>query len=346
MKKNKLSKGFLFACVLMLLLTSCTKGTADTTAENTGAVSTEAEIASSESGSEQQTEPVEDEEPEQEDMSLPQAKKPNVKGAVNLSPSNVLIYGNATENCTVKIRYSDNRVEKTKISDKYFYVQATTQKSRENVYVSVVYDGHRTSEEVETVIRYNSELNTPVIAGTDSRLYLSHTVPFHQGVKRVDKNLLEYAAKTVEERIAKVRELTGKNTKFIYIISPNPMTVYYDSLQSVYSNKQNATPASKFVERISQVDGVIAPDLREVFNEHRDEDIFFRTDTHWTELGAYYAYEAMMKEVKKEHSGAILRELDEFDIEYKVCTGGDMCGMIGASNKQRKQSLFSMQNLI
>ncbi|MDR0818699.1 MAG: hypothetical protein LBN43_03895 [Oscillospiraceae bacterium] len=36
-------------------------------------------------------------------------------------------------------------------------------------------------------------------------------------------------------------------------------------------------------------------DVRSVLNEHKDEQIFYRTDHHWTGLGAYYGYAATVK---------------------------------------------------
>lgn len=38
-------------------------------------------------------------------------------------------------------------------------------------------------------------------------------------------------------------------------------------------------------------------DIRDTFNKHKDEYIYYRTDHHWTTLGAYYAYEQWAREV-------------------------------------------------
>lgn len=43
-------------------------------------------------------------------------------------------------------------------------------------------------------------------------------------------------------------------------------------------------------------DKVKTVDIYENLMEHRDEYIFFRTDHHWTQLGAYYGYEVFCKE--------------------------------------------------
>ena len=44
-----------------------------------------------------------------------------------------------------------------------------------------------------------------------------------------------------------------------------------------------------------QEQGVSMIDLAKVLSAHTDEDIYYRTDHHWTSLGAYYAYAAWMQ---------------------------------------------------
>ena len=41
-------------------------------------------------------------------------------------------------------------------------------------------------------------------------------------------------------------------------------------------------------------------DFRSILSDHADEDIFYRTDHHWTSLGAYYGYTALMEALGRE----------------------------------------------
>ncbi len=34
-------------------------------------------------------------------------------------------------------------------------------------------------------------------------------------------------------------------------------------------------------------------DVRQTLADHKDEYIYYRTDHHWTSLGAYYAYQQL-----------------------------------------------------
>ena len=51
-------------------------------------------------------------------------------------------------------------------------------------------------------------------------------------------------------------------------------------------------------------------DLSKVLKKHSDEEIFYRTDHHWTSLGAYYAYTEWAKKTKHK-----VKEKKDFSIE-------------------------------
>lgn len=54
-------------------------------------------------------------------------------------------------------------------------------------------------------------------------------------------------------------------------------------------------------------------DVNEVLNSHSSDYIYYRTDHHWTSLGAYYAYEAYAKDIGKKPSN--LNELKFAEME-------------------------------
>lgn len=49
-----------------------------------------------------------------------------------------------------------------------------------------------------------------------------------------------------------------------------------------------------FIVQGTALEGVRAIDFRTALSAHAEEDIFYRTDHHWTTLGAYYGYTALM----------------------------------------------------
>ena len=43
-------------------------------------------------------------------------------------------------------------------------------------------------------------------------------------------------------------------------------------------------------------------DVRDALKQHTDEYIYYRTDHHWTTLGAYYGYETLMNSLEKDYT--------------------------------------------
>lgn len=76
-------------------------------------------------------------------------------------------------------------------------------------------------------------------------------------------------------------------------------------LKKLDSADQNATLAAMH-DPMSE--NVITVDTVSALLEHNDEYLFFRTDHHWTALGAYYAYEAVCEAL-----GMEARPLDDFE---------------------------------
>ncbi len=60
-------------------------------------------------------------------------------------------------------------------------------------------------------------------------------------------------------------------------------------------------------------DSVHGVDVCDALRSHKDEYIYFRTDHHWTQLGAYYAYLEFCREKGVEPSDILARNRERFD---------------------------------
>ena len=106
--------------------------------------------------------------------------------------------------------------------------------------------------------------------------------------------LYSYTDKTAEKYASYVnkaaKELAGKADVYDVIIPlSSGITLpdnYYDKITS--SNQKRAM--DNIIDKLS--DDVKAVNMYDNLMKHRNEYIYFRTDHHWTALGAYYGYEA------------------------------------------------------
>lgn len=83
-------------------------------------------------------------------------------------------------------------------------------------------------------------------------------------------------------------------------------------------------------------DNVLKVDVISNLLEHNDEYLFFRTDHHWTALGAYYAYEALCDAL-----GFTATPLEDFETWDQGELTGSLYGRVRFPTKLRKDNLVA-----
>ena len=103
---------------------------------------------------------------------------------------------------------------------------------------------------------------------------------------------LSYVVRTVPYNMNKIVDLVrqhfGDTVKVHYMIVPMPLAYYFpESLKNLWIDQRVIIESVK--EKLS--DNITFVNIYDKLYEHKDEYIYFRTDSHWTQLGAYYAAE-------------------------------------------------------
>ena len=262
---------------------------------------------------------------------------PVIIGKASQAGDRVIIYGKTENNAKITYQGKDGKTFTDKAMGHYFYIEVHGTDS-DLITLYATSDGKKDSNRVQVAVSFGGE-TTNVFAGRNSRLFYRPTVSYLFGSVQANSSMLKYTRNRLSYVLKEVQARTGKDTKLIYLIAPNPVTVYYDEqhdyILSASGGIRRPTAGSQFVEYMNN-DGkhedIIVPDLLKVFDEHKDEMIYFSTDTHWSELGAYYAYAEMMKHISKDFPKAKAHPLSEFDIEIVDCAGGDLSSMLHAGN--------------
>ncbi len=118
-----------------------------------------------------------------------------------------------------------------------------------------------------------------------------------------DQESVEQYAKAINTC---AQNLKGEATVYS-ILAPTSAAVLLDD--SVYKSLGGTDQHDAIRYFISLYDkGVRGVDVFDALRSHRDEYIYFRTDHHWTELGAYYAYLEFCKEKGIEPSNILARQ--------------------------------------
>ncbi len=94
------------------------------------------------------------------------------------------------------------------------------------------------------------------------------------------------------EAVNNIYEAIGDSTRIISLVTPNSGQFYSPTDYHTGSHDQKAMIDLCYSK---MNDGVLTVDAYSILEQHADQDIYFRTDHHWTALGAYYAYTEFCK---------------------------------------------------
>lgn len=96
----------------------------------------------------------------------------------------------------------------------------------------------------------------------------------------------------VEKNLDSVRRLAERAEAPVYLaLIPSAAEIWGEKLPSGAESWDQA----EFIARASKLEGVESIDLLTALRAHAGEEVFYRTDHHWTTLGAYYGYAALME---------------------------------------------------
>lgn len=127
----------------------------------------------------------------------------------------------------------------------------------------------------------------------------------HTLISRFDPPANDRAKKRIDDNFGYVEKLAGLTDAPVYFsLIPGKVSVWADLLPDGAPNDDEG----QYIARGAALQGPKWLDTDTALNAHKDEAIYYRTDHHWTTLGAYYAYAALM-----EGMGRTPKALSEFD---------------------------------
>ncbi len=258
----------------------------------------------------------------------------------------IVIYGACEENCTVKITGGLTEVsEYQSDGDFMLEVQLSDKSEYSELSVTCTADGKEESEaeRVEAHISDGTGYKN-VTVGKDGHLHYDETLPDYKGETALWQERIDEYVGYLSAKADRIHEVSP-DTKLIYVIPPNHLTIYPETApDSLAPYKGGVSRMDQLVEAFKDNDKVAFIDLKTpllAVKETAPYRIYNKTDTHWTELGAYYAYRAIMEYIAKDFPAAAPDPLEKFDVYTRKTNGGDMANFLGFDlNKVREEGVF------
>lgn len=114
----------------------------------------------------------------------------------------------------------------------------------------------------------------------------------HTLIARFDPPANDRAKKRIDDNFGYVEKLAGLTDVPVYFsLIPGKVSVWADLLPEGAPNDDEG----QYIARGAALSGPKWLDTNTTLNAHKDEYIYYRTDHHWTTLGAYYAYAALVE---------------------------------------------------
>lgn len=107
-------------------------------------------------------------------------------------------------------------------------------------------------------------------------------------------NFVKEATDIYASAISRAADMLSGRTRVFNTVVPTSIAITLDDSVAARINSSNQKTAIDYIH--SNLSGnVFSVDSYSALREHRNEYIYFRTDHHWTALGAYYSYAELMK---------------------------------------------------
>ena len=146
----------------------------------------------------------------------------------------------------------------------------------------------------------------PEVDDTENLEYASAGSVIIVGDRAMDVPYATYSiVETYANAIGNLQDALGEDVRVISLLTPNAAQFY--SPKDMHSG---VCDQQAMIEHCyeNMDERIVTVDAYSALKKHKDEYIYFRTDHHWTQLGAYYAYTAFCKA-----TGLEAVELDQFN---------------------------------
>ncbi len=120
--------------------------------------------------------------------------------------------------------------------------------------------------------------------------------------------------------------LNKQGIEYVYIVAPNKHTVYFDKLPEFISRKNKHSATDQLLSYLNTHTKIKTIDLRHaLFLAKKNQQLYYKTDTHWNYNGANIAQFEIMKVIERIFPGKISAELHNIN-QFKLLTltNGDL----------------------
>ena len=176
-----------------------------------------------------------------------------------------------------------------------------------------------------------------VLVGKNDWLYYTGNkgIDDYRGVNRFSNEDLKQWQTVLE---SKQKWFASQGIDYLFLVAPNKASVYPEHLPDGILRVNNSSPVDQLVTHLKQHSKVKILDLREPLRMQKEKGLLFhRTDTHWTTLGAFLAYERIASHLVSSFPQVKPISQGNLNIDIQLRKGGDLATMLGLQKKIKEE---------
>jgi len=151
----------------------------------------------------------------------------------------------------------------------------------------------------------------------------------YQGLKTYSDQEIKLAVEKLEARRKKYEEM---GIKFYMAIAPTAYEIYPEYLP-MYILRINKTLTDKFCEALQTTNVPFVYLKEELLKNKSAGQLYYKYDSHWNELGAYFAYNATTNLIKKDFPEIPVYAYSHFELTPEYDKKGNLINMLSDNFK-------------
>ncbi|NJD90810.1 MAG: hypothetical protein FIA91_04730 [Geobacter sp.] len=170
-----------------------------------------------------------------------------------------------------------------------------------------------------------------VVKGMNGWLFYTgdKSINDYRGITRFEPEQLRKWADSLEMKRV---WLERQGIRYLFVVAPNKETIYGEHLPVSLAKIRQRTALDDLLDYLRHNTRVTIVDPRSALRQAKaDHQLYYKTDTHWNEYGAFVAYRELMVPVSRWFPGMAAQEPTDFTLGQQPSNGGDLATMLGGS---------------
>lgn len=340
--------------ILICLLAACKKdpvsdesnyfpGFSQNESAQSDSVSAESNVITSETKTSQISEatistPVEESSKPDESQPVienPQNKYLSVLNSTLTDNGYFVVVGKCEEGATVTATTSSQNVTST--SDRgYFSVRIKQEGALTRV--KLVAKGKLTEQytfDVDPIIPSRDMWS--IVGANGYNFFFQKMMPDFMQTNTLSSSQMSNITNKIKNRVESLKQ-QSPNTKIIYMVVPSKASIYPELVPSDYP-KGTGTSRLEQMNSAIEAGGAKVINLLDVFKQHKNDDykLYWKTDSHWTDYGAFVAYTELFNYISKDFPAAAPKKMSDFNFAGDFYEGGDMIYYMMMSQSETRE---------